>query len=155
MHVNRSYLCLMKKGKVLLVCLILVVLSCTSPESSETPESLASEEVVFEKDKNLEGLKLNLGKKWKVNHETEVGMQNIEVLIRSFDGNDYKKLGKDIKEELGQIIKLCTMKGEDHDQFHIVLHAMMKESKKLKKGKSSSTEKMSRYVDVYHAHFEE
>ena len=133
----------------------ILLVSCTEGETAETIVSEELETQAFEEDKNLKGLKLNQGSKWKVNHETAVGIQNIEALLSDFEDDDLKALGKNVKKELGEIIDLCTMKGEDHDQFHIVLHAMMKESKKLKKGKSDSTDKMSRYIEVYHAHFEE
>lgn len=133
----------------------MILMSCAGEVEEESTASDEIETPGFEKDKDLEGLDLNNGSKWKVNHETEVGIEKIEKLLADFDGNDFEELGKKIKKELGQIIDLCTMKGKDHDQFHIVLHAMMKESKKLKKGKSTSTDKMSRYIEVYHVHFEE
>lgn len=145
----------MKTSNLIFFFAISFLFSCSDESAEDNEVSNEIETVEFEKDKNLEGLKLNNGSKWKVNHETEVGIQKIEKLLSDFDDDNFEKLGKNIKDELGQIIDLCTMKGEDHDQFHIVLHAMMKESKKLKKGKSTSTDKMNRYVQVYHAHFEE
>lgn len=146
----------MKLNKLLIAILSLSLISCAAEEEVDTTiETEIEEPTSFEKDEALEGLKLNQGNKWKVNHETEVGIQNINALLTNFEGDDLKQLGKDIKAELSTIIKLCTMKGEDHDQFHIVLHAMMKESKRLKKGKSDNTDKMKRYVEVYYAHFEE
>ena len=43
---------------------------------------------------------------------------------------------EDIKKELKNVINQCKMRGEDHDQYHIVLHAMLTEAKELinKKG---------------------
>ena len=88
-----------------------------------------------EADEALEGLSLNLGEKWKVDESTANGMEDVRSAVNNFDGEDAESLGKEIKDMLSAIIKGCTMKGEDHNQYHIVLKAMMKESKKLKKGK--------------------
>jgi hypothetical protein len=129
--------------------------SCNSEEVIDDGERVESQVPDETRDEELKGLSLNLGEKWTVNPETAVGMENIGEILETFEGTDFKSLGTEVKKELGWIIDNCTMKGEDHNQFHIVLHAMLKEAKNLKKGKSQSTEKLTHYLKVYQVHFEE
>ena len=141
----------------------IIGVACSEEETTEeagekvqlTQEEFEAKiEAEDEADEALEGLTLNLGEKWKVDEGTAAGMEDVKTAVSNFDGEDHESLGKEIKDMLGDIIKGCTMKGEDHDQYHIVLKAMMKESKKLKKGKSTDIIKMQRYLDAYDAHFE-
>jgi hypothetical protein len=148
----------MKILNVIALSMVGLAFQSCSEEQEVIDEAVMDEIEVAEipevDDSALEGLTMNLGEKWKVDETTDNGMATVDSLVTHFDGNDYKALGKDIKNELGNIIDLCTMKGEDHNQFHIVLHALMVESKALKKGKSESTEKSELYVGAYYSHFE-
>ena len=136
----------------------LVLISCAE-EGSEEPEIITGtshmdQETYTETEEALEGLRLNGGNKWKVEQSTHDGMEEIKSLVVNHEGEEFKELGKEIKEILKTVIDECTMTGEDHDQFHIVLKAMMKESKALKKGKSNDLVKMNRYLEMYDKHFE-
>lgn len=134
-----------------------VFFSCQgeTTEETDTTTTEEQEEVVVEmNDPDLEGLKLNNGAKWKVDTSTYEGMNQIAGILDAFDGEDHKQLGKDIKAELKEIMNNCSMKGEDHNQYHIVLKAMLSESKALKKGNSDDASKMQHYIDAYNAHFE-
>lgn len=129
--------------------------STTDMEDEKLETTFVDEDALQEEvEKELEGLALNNGAKWKVDSSTSAGMSNIQSLVDNYEGENIKDLGKNIKTELKTIINNCSMKGEDHNQFHILLKAMKKESKLLKKGKSTDPAKMERYLDVYSAHFE-
>jgi hypothetical protein len=125
----------------------------TDSEQDQSVEETIQDVEVQELDE-LDGLVLNNGSKWQVDSTTNAGMTRVINMVTDFDGDDHKKIGKSIKNELSDIISKCTMTGEDHEQYHIVLHAMMKESKRLKKGKSDSMDKMNAYLDAYTSHFE-
>ena len=148
--------------KLFILTIGLLMLSCAGEETASETENVpltqeefeAKIEAEDEADEALEDLTLNLGEKWKVDAGTAAGMEDVRTAVNNFDGGDSENLGKEIKGMLSAIIKGCTMKGEDHDQYHIVLKAMMKESKQLKKGKSTDMIKMKRYLDAYDAHFE-
>lgn len=107
-----------------------------------------------EMDEALEGLTLNNGQKWKVDSATYSGMNNVKKMVDEFDGLKIKKLGKSVKKELKAIIDQCTMKGEDHNQYHIVLHAMLEECMAIKKEKSLDPNKLIYYLEAYESHFE-
>lgn len=144
---------------------LLFLTSCAgddpTEDTTENNSENSTEETIVEDDaldeevrEALEGLELNGSDKWKVDASTDAGMRNVQNLVDNFDGVEVKQLGKDIKLQLKDITKSCDMKGEDHNQYHIVLAAMMKESKLLKKEKSTDPSKMQRYLDAYFAHFE-
>jgi hypothetical protein len=140
-----------------IAALSLFAISCSSEDNQETAENeeVAITEVVEEISEDpLEGLILNEGAKWKVDSTTNAGMLVVDSLINNFQEEDYVALGSDIKAELGSIIDQCKMEGEDHNQYHIVLHAMMKESKALKSGDSETTEQFEMFSKAYFEHFE-
>ena len=127
----------------------------TSESSSENTEtSVEDDALADEVEADLEGLELNAGSKWVVDISTDEGMGEVQDIVDAFDGEDSKQLGKDIKKSLKSIIKGCDMEGEDHEQYHILLEAMLTEAKNLKKGKSTDPSKMKRYLDAYDTHFE-
>lgn len=127
----------------------------TDSETENSTETTVEDDALEEEVRaSLEGLELNNGEKWLVDVSTDAGMADVQNLVDNFDGEDVKQLGKDIKSQLKDITKSCDMKGEDHNQYHILLKAMMKEAKQLKKEKSTDPSKMQRYLDAYKAHFE-
>ncbi|MEX1001427.1 MAG: hypothetical protein WDZ35_04865 [Crocinitomicaceae bacterium] len=150
--------------KTLLLFLTLSVLVLFSA-CSDSPTQNVSEDVNTDQTetktaphdtevaKDLEDLNLNDGEKWKADSSTHKGMNTVQQMLTDFQG-DTKQLGKDVKDSLNAVIKACDFKGKDHDQYHIILHAMLKEAKKLKKGKTNDLSKMQAYVDAYYEHFE-
>ncbi|WCO00680.1 hypothetical protein [Psychroserpens ponticola] len=75
-------------------------------------------------------LKLNANKKWIANVETHKGLTKMNSIISAFkadNSTDYKTLGENLAQQTGYIIKHCSMKGESHDQLHIVLIPMLDE----------------------------
>lgn len=138
------------------VLLLGSLIACKGDSESSTLQQSTTmvEELPEEVAADLEGLELNDGKKWVVDKSTDNGMKEVAELVAAFDGTDSKKLGKKIKKKLNGVIKDCDFKGEDHEQFHIVLHAMLKEAKNLKKGNSTDPGKIQSYLDAYDAYFE-
>ncbi|WP_417871027.1 hypothetical protein [Winogradskyella sp.] len=80
----------------------------------------------------LEGLTLNNGKQWVVNQETHIGMKRIDSILKTETSIDTKTLGNVLSKETSYIIKSCNMKGEAHDQLHIVLVPILEEITDLK-----------------------
>jgi len=75
-------------------------------------------------------LKMNANKKWIANAETHEGISKMDSILSAFKKNnktDYKTLGKTLSKQTGYIIKHCSMKGEPHDQLHVVLIPMLDE----------------------------
>lgn len=83
-------------------------------------------------------LKLNNGKRWIANPETETGFGQIEVLLESFNADeghvlsDYNELGANLQVVVDGIIQECTMEGQGHDELHKLLVPMIEEVKILK-----------------------
>lgn len=147
----------MKKYTVVL--LIPFLIACSSPDSTEETKSAdtdtaAVETPIEEEDALAELVLKEDGSKWEVNPETQDGMVRIDSMIQAFSGDDYVALGTTVKSELSSIIDQCTMTGEDHNQYHIVLHACLKESKAMKRGEISTTANLERFVAAYYEHFE-
>ena len=125
-------------------------------DSTETTDRTNVVETIKEKPliKELEDLRLNDGQKWHVDASTQAGMLNIQQLLVEHEGVASKKLGDKVKDELKEIIKQCKMKGVDHEQYHIVLNAMLIESKAMKRGKVTEVNKLQQMVDTYFRYFE-
>ena len=73
---------------------------------------------------NLEStnIKLDNGKRWIVNPETKIGIENMISIMSSFEEKDnvdgFGPLTESLKSEFSMIFKKCTMKGEAHNQLH-------------------------------------
>ena len=80
----------------------------------------------------LEGLALNNGKQWVANQETHIGMKRIDSVLKTENSIDTKTLSNVLSKETSYIIKSCNMKGEAHDQLHIVLVPILEEITDLK-----------------------
>jgi hypothetical protein len=103
-------------------------------------------------------LKLNHGEKWLVNEATQVGMQKLSDLIKAFNTTeviDYKVLGDSLETQTNYIIHNCNMKGEPHNQLHIVLHPILVEVAAFKEAKTTTTTNdMEQLLNEYFKHFE-
>lgn len=75
-------------------------------------------------------LQTNDGKKWTVNPATHEGMTNIRTLLSS--EVDIDSIGFKMADQTTYIINNCDMKGEAHDQLHLVLHPMLENIDTLK-----------------------
>jgi hypothetical protein len=110
----------------------------------------------------LDDLVLNDGGKWIVNKETHEGVKQMDAIISAFssDSNtDYKKLGEDLSKQTSSIIKNCNMKGEPHDQLHVVLVPMLDEISILKEQSNPTKSKIAldrleHLITAYFQHFQ-
>lgn len=147
----------MKIKLLVLFLLALSLLSCKSEiKKSNSNTSEEKEEVSVESIT----LKLNNGEKWIANKETHVGVTKMDSIISAFKhntDNDYIILGELLSIQTSSIIKNCTMKGESHDQLHVVLVPMLDEISSLKetdkKTKETSLEKLEVLIQKYFEHF--
>ena len=65
---------------------------------------------------------------WEANPETTSGINNMKVLIASFDidtgTEEFSELKKGLEYEFKMIFENCTMKGEAHEHLHDYLFPM-------------------------------
>jgi CRISPR/Cas system CSM-associated protein Csm2 small subunit len=107
-------------------------------------------------------LKFDDGKKWIANIETHQGIQQMDSIISAFKDSkskDYKTLGDNLSKQTSYVIKNCSMKGEPHDQLHVVLVPMLDEVSILKDHKDTTTSKaalnqLEQLITAYFKYFE-
>lgn len=104
------------------------------------------------------GLTLNNGQKWTVNPETHEGMMNLQTLLEQEPLN-LDSIGDQMADETTYIINNCDMKGEAHDQLHLVLHPILDNIRLLKETEDNATKEVgvkaiSTSLDQYFEHFE-
>lgn len=66
----------------------------------------------------------------------------MDSIIKNFKSNsnkDYFALVEALSEQTSTIIKKCSMKGEPHNQLHVVLAPMLDEISALKESKNKVT----------------
>ncbi|OUR93432.1 hypothetical protein A9Q87_05280 [Flavobacteriales bacterium 34_180_T64] len=103
-------------------------------------------------------LKFDRGEKWQVNDETHVGLLKMDSIIRKFKTDsqkDYVDLGELLSKQTSFVIKNCSMKGESHDQLHVVLVPMLDEISMLKESTttSESVNALSNLESLIHNYF--
>ncbi|WP_323788010.1 hypothetical protein [Psychroserpens sp.] len=133
----------MKKSFVIL-CLLAVLIGC----KSETKKMNSIEESEVESISIIDtlSLKLNDGQKWIANIETNEGISKMDSIISTFKkskGNDYETLGNNLAKQTGYVIKHCSMKGEPHDQLHVVLIPMLDEISVLREEDDEEKNKLA------------
>ena len=90
-----------------------------------------------EEHKHKSEIKLNNGKKWVANSETQEGMKNLKnIMDKRTEDISYDSLVVLMQDQTRYIINNCDMKGEDHDQLHLVLHPILKSIDVLKESDS-------------------
>jgi len=120
-----------------ILCLPLLM-GCKNKHGHETNNTVSSFEAY---SMDTLQLKLDSGKKWLANFETQLGVEKMDSIISSYkvqSTEDYRILGDMLSEQTGYIIKNCTMKGEPHDQLHVVLVPMLEQISTLKESKNIS-----------------
>lgn len=108
--------------------LFILLLSCKSETNKENYNQDSEVESISILD--TLSLKLNVNEKWIANIETHEGVSKMDSIISGFKrnkDNDYKVLGETLSKQTSYIIKNCSMKGEPHDQLHVVLIPMLDE----------------------------
>lgn len=150
----------MKKIIILLVLLLFLTVNCKKFEGDKTaPESILDTNRITVLDTIQ--LKLNDGAKWIANVETHNGVKHMDTIISVFKKekrNDYKVLGDSLSKQTGYIIKNCSMKGEPHDQLHVVLVPMLDEITILRDDNNTlqsktALERLEQLVSVYFMYF--
>lgn len=70
-------------------------------------------------------LKLDDGKKWKMDDHTRAALGTIEARLAKGPATDdiagYKALGAELDGEIQNLVRGCTMTGPAHDQLHVWL----------------------------------
>ena len=110
-----------KFSHIFIVLIAILCIGCKDDKSNST-ESIIT----------LEGLVFNNGEKWIANSETHVGMKRIDSILKNNTTSDGKILGEALSKETSYIIKSCDMKGEAHDQLHVVLVPILEEITNVK-----------------------
>ncbi len=148
----------MKTKFILLTVLAVFFLNCKNKTENEISNSSKDkEETVNESAKLI----LNNGQKWIANNETHIGIENMDSIIKAFkpDANkDYLALGESLSKQTSFVIKNCSMKGEPHDQLHVVLVPMLDEISILKESKNiddleNALNNLETLINDYFAHF--
>lgn len=109
-----------------------------------------------EEQSTVSGLHLNNGKKWIANHETHVGMRNLDSLVKH---KDQMKLIDKMKTETSFIVNNCDMRGEDHEQLHLVLVPIIQTLDSLERDidvekKQMHFSRIQQHLSSYFEHFE-
>ena len=138
-----------------LLAFVITITSCkyTSKEASSNTPEISVEETAT--------LKLNNGEKWIANIETHDGVKNMDSILKVFklgSVKDYAALGNDLSQQTSVIIKKCSMKGEPHDQLHVVLVPMLDEISIIKESESEALSekalhKLEALITDYFKHF--
>jgi hypothetical protein len=83
-------------------------------------------------------LELNDGEKWPVDDHTRAVAQRLAKLVTASEHlqtvDDARLLSTRLDEELGVLVKGCTMTGSAHDQLHVFLVALFPKVAELKEG---------------------
>lgn len=133
----------MKTKHLLLVVLTVLIFNCQNKASQKTSDPVEKEEVTL---LDTLKLKLNNGNKWVANKETHLGIKNMDSIInefRSSEEQDFIALGTALSKQTSFVIKNCSMKGEPHDQLHVVLVPMLDEITRLKEANNDEENNMA------------
>lgn len=111
-------------------------------------------------EENLQ-LKLDNGEKWQANQDTQLGVEKMNSILKDFKSTgktNYQELGSELSEQTSYIIKNCTMKGEPHEQLHVLLVPMLDEISTLKDTDDEATSiasigKLEALIRDYFAYF--
>ncbi len=148
----------MKIKLLTIFVLTLSLMSCKNKTQKNNPNTTETEEVTVDESVKL---RLDNGEKWVANKETHIGIKNMDSLIKAFNTDDtknYFNLGEALSKQTSYVIKNCSMKGEPHDQLHIVLVPMLDEISVLKEAKnnkdaSKALENLKTLITKYFIHF--
>ncbi|MCK5401687.1 MAG: hypothetical protein KAJ28_08630 [Flavobacteriaceae bacterium] len=139
----------------MLAIIILLISACKNESNNNVTKTTKTQEIT--KYDTL-AISLNNNEKWIANKETHVGVSKMDSLISSFDNDKYQYLTNNLSELTSYIIKNCSMKGEPHDQLHIVLVPMLDEISALKETTDNEERKtiiknLQALIDIYFQHF--
>ena len=140
----------MKTNIIILILLCFAFSNCKNESKAES--SIAASSL---------NLKLNGSEKWIANPETHEGVLKMDSIISAFkdeEKNDFTLLGETLSKQTSYIIKNCSMKGESHDQLHVVLVPMLDAISALKESKNNAESnkiltELQVYIDAYFNYF--
>jgi hypothetical protein len=113
-------------------------------------------------NKNKHTLKLNEGDKWSSDDATNNAIAKMITLANEEieKGNValYQKLGKNLSAEMKGLFKVCTMKGNAHDQLHNFILPLVKKFRDLENVEDEDKallqqEKITQYLNKYYTYF--
>jgi len=106
-------------------------------------------------------IKLDNGKKWQANLETNEGVDKMLKLVKSSDPKtikEYHELASKLNGHKNFLVKKCTMEGPSHDNLHIFLHPLIEKIEILQnvsttneglKAKASIKENLEGYYNYF------
>lgn len=115
----------------LIAAILLAAMSCNQPDS-------------LHHDHKDAPIQLNDGKTWAANIETTEGIKAMQEILANAqkmpDAASCQKLKSDLQIEFSQVIQLCTMTGEAHNQLHNYLMPLAEEIDQLDKRSTCQAE---------------
>jgi hypothetical protein len=137
------------KKVLFIICILIISIGCKKSKHE------------IETNNVLKELKLDNNKPWQVNEATHIGVTKMDSLIKGFKNsksNDFTILGEFLSKQTSYIIKNCDMKGEPHDQLHVVLVPMLDEISLLRdnienKSKKDALLRLEIYIKKYFEYF--
>ncbi|MGD9897893.1 MAG: hypothetical protein AB7T22_02085 [Calditrichaceae bacterium] len=152
---------------ILIFALIVVVaalfVSCGADSAGEhthgkkTRTSYSAEDVPEDR---LEGLRLDNGRKWKMDDHTrssfaKMGASLLDSDLQALEEDGLKKAGADLQVLTDELIQGCTMTGNAHNQLHLYLSEYMPAVAALtKSGRIEDARRVRHYLERYKAYFE-
>ena len=147
------------------------VVSCSNSSEHNQDSSITENTAAEHQDETVQAnteikLSLNNGAKWNSDESTFTGMKRLELTLYNFNNDikepsvaDYNKLGVALANIDNEIISECSMKGEDHDQLHVLLAPMLANVDVIKNGEDMleikvNTEALGEALVQFFAHFE-
>ncbi|MDX1774609.1 hypothetical protein [Oceanihabitans sediminis] len=149
----------MKIRYTIVVLLLAVAFSCKNETKHKNQQISQTNEITVSDSLQL---MLNKGKKWRVNPETQGGVEKMQSIITAFKkepSKNYIALGKKLSRQTSYIIQNCNMVGPSHDQLHVVLVPMLDAIGNLKEAENSAKGakallKLEGLIQDYFNHFE-
>jgi hypothetical protein len=109
----------MLKIKIVLLATVgLFLISCNTKSKDEKITDIKTE---AHEHFDSEAIKLNEGKKWKIDDAMMLHIRNMEKDVVNFDKTDdknYSLLADNLQANIDLLTSNCTMKGEAHDELH-------------------------------------
>lgn len=151
-------------NKIIMAVLILLLASCTS-RTSDKQKTITDSAVVEEKsthdaahETNEQELKLNEGKKWKLDDITRTNIAAIRKILDDKAGGDPKLLAAAVRQGTDKLVKECRMKGADHDALHLWLEGFLKDLGDLESSTAgqpaANTGKLKADIEKFYQYFE-
>ena len=109
----------------------------------------------------IQEIKLDNGKKWQSNSETNEGVLKMQNRIKDFSSNTlegYYELAEKLNVDKNYVIQNCTMKGDSHDNLHVWLLPLIAKLDALSEAntieeaaklKQSIEENINEYADYF------